>query len=74
MCEDAVDGDVIGGPGVIVEIDETHMVTAKHHSGRNLVRQQSWIFGRMERDSKKKFEISLGLGGRRTRCHKFSMR
>ena len=53
MCEDAIEGDVIGGSGVIVEIDETHMVTANHHNGRNLGRQQNWIFRRMERVSKK---------------------
>ena len=53
MCEDAIEGDVIGGSGVIVEIDETHMVTANHHNGRNLGRQQNWIFGGMERVSKK---------------------
>ena len=43
------------------------MVTAKHHSGKNIVREQRWIF-RMERDSIKKFAISLGLGGRRNRA------
>ena len=32
VCEDAIEGDVIGEPGVIGEIDETHMVTAKQKS------------------------------------------
>ena len=41
----------IGGPGVIVEIDETLLVRRKYESGR-LVRKEAWCFGGIERVSK----------------------
>ena len=35
----------IGGFGVFVKIDESHLFTRKYHVGRVLKRQQFWIFG-----------------------------
>ena len=43
----------IGGPGIIVEIDETVCVKRKYNRGRVL--QEIWIFGGIERVSKKCF-------------------
>ena len=57
----------VGGPGIIVEIDETHMTSIKHHTGRNLRRKQFWVFGGIERVSGKKFAVSLGFNGKRDR-------
>ena len=39
----------IGGPGVIVEIDESLMAKVKHHKGKDLKRKQIWVFGMKER-------------------------
>jgi len=47
----------IGGAGVIVEIDETLLVRRKYNRGRQL--SQVWVFGGIERDSKKKFVVPL---------------
>ena len=52
VCEDAlVNQDKIGGPGKIVEIDETHVSSRpKNNSGRELVKKEHfWIFGGVER-------------------------
>lgn len=43
--------DQIGGPGVVVEVDETHLVYGKS--------VDVWIFGGIERESKKKFLIPV---------------
>lgn len=40
----------IGGPGTIVEIDETVITRRKYERGR-LVSNQQWIFGLIERGS-----------------------
>lgn len=47
----------IGGPGVIVEIDECQLVRRKHHVGR-LVKEQ-WIFGGIDRNSRKVFFVPV---------------
>ena len=47
----------IGGQGVIVEIDETFFVKQKYNRGREL--RQIWLFGGIERESKKKFIVPL---------------
>jgi len=36
---------VVGGPGMNVQIDETHIVDRKYHRGRNLANQQTWLLG-----------------------------
>ena len=47
----------IGGPGIIVEIDECMLVKRKYNRGR-LVREQ-WIFGGYETESKRSFFIPV---------------
>ena len=51
----------IGGPDVIVEIDETFFVKAKYNRGRQL--RQIWLFGGIERVSKRKFIVPLHQEG-----------
>ena len=57
----------IGGPGVVVEIDETLIVRRKYERGRVL--SQVWLFGVIERRTKKRFVLPLvgplGEAGRR---------
>lgn len=58
VCENWLDNqDAIGGEGVVVEIDETLVVKRKHDTGRLL--SQVWLFGGIERESKKKFIVPL---------------
>ena len=40
----------LGGPGKVVEIDESLFIKVKHHKGKDLSRPQVWIFGMYERD------------------------
>ena len=47
----------IGGPGIIVEIDETVIVKRKYNKGRAI--KEVWIFGGIERESGKCFVIEL---------------
>ena len=47
----------IGGRGKVVEIDETHFVKRKFNKGRILKRV--WLFGRIERESDRKFVVPL---------------
>lgn len=47
----------IGGPGVVVEIDETFLVRRKYNRGRKVV--QTWLFGGVERETKKFFVLPL---------------
>ena len=48
----------IGGPGVLVEIDETLIVRRKYERGRVL--SQVWLFGGIERLTKKKIRCAAG--------------
>ena len=47
----------IGGPGITVEIDETLIARRKYERGRVL--SQVWVFGAVERASKKKIVVPL---------------
>ncbi|CAF1005106.1 unnamed protein product [Brachionus calyciflorus] len=46
-------GFTLGGPGTIVEIDESLFIKVKHNKGKDLFRPQIWVFGMYERNSKK---------------------
>ncbi|RNA22441.1 transposase [Brachionus plicatilis] len=41
----------LGGDGLIVEIDESLFIRVKHHKGKDLKREQIWVFGVYERES-----------------------
>jgi transposase-like protein len=45
----------IGGAGLHVEIDETHLWTRKYHRGRALVHESLWVFGGICRETKEAF-------------------
>ncbi|GAB1610125.1 hypothetical protein Ahia01_001298500 [Argonauta hians] len=47
----------IGGPGLIVEIDESLFVRRKYHRGRTVANQ--WVFGGFCRTSKKGFLVAV---------------
>jgi hypothetical protein len=47
------DNEQIGGPGVIVEINESKFVKRKYNRGQRV--DGCWVFGGIERDSKKCF-------------------
>jgi hypothetical protein len=47
----------IGGPGLIVKIDESHIRTRKYDVGRVLVSQATWAFGGIFRDTKERFVV-----------------
>lgn len=49
--------DLIGGEGKTVEIDESKFGTRKHYRGRRVDGQ--WVFGGVERDSKKCFLVPV---------------
>ena len=58
VCESWVGkAEPIGGPGVVVEIDETHFVKRKFNRGRVL--SSVWLFGGIERGSDRKFIVPL---------------
>ena len=59
VCQNYLDHqEPIGSEGVIVEIDETLVVKRKYNWG--IVLAQTWIFGSIERASKK-YSLSLLL-------------
>jgi hypothetical protein len=49
--------NIIGGPGKIVEIDESKFGKRKYHKGRRV--DGVWVFGGIERDSKNCFFVSV---------------
>lgn len=58
VCEHWLNNqDPVGGQGVVVEIDETLVVRRKQDTGRVL--KQVWLFGGIERVSKKRFIVPL---------------
>lgn len=48
---------VVGGPGIVVEIDESKLGKRKHHRGHHVDGQ--WIFGGVERVSGKCFMVPV---------------
>jgi transposase-like protein len=61
VCLDVLSRDdiCIGGDGLHVEIDESHLWTRKYHRGRVLVSQQSWVFGGICRETNESFVIPV---------------
>jgi hypothetical protein len=57
ICSSKIENDEIkvGGEDVEVEIDESHLFTRKYHRGAILTSQSIWVFGIIERLSKKIF-------------------
>jgi hypothetical protein len=55
ICSEKISEEnvVLGGPDIEVEIDETHLFCRKYNRGRILAYQHIWVFGIMERISKK---------------------
>ena len=47
------DSEAIGGPGKVVEIDESKFGKRKYHKGRRV--DGCWVFGGIERESKTLF-------------------
>jgi hypothetical protein len=45
---------MLGGKGKVVEIDESLLAKVKHHRGKDLKRQQVWIFGLINRPGREK--------------------
>lgn len=58
VCQDWVQNQpAIGGPGVIVEIDESKFGKRKYHRGKSVT--GIWVFGGIERESKKRFIVEV---------------
>jgi len=56
ICEMALlqfEDDMIGGPGIVVEIDESKFSKRKYNTGRSL--RERWVFGVIERESRRMF-------------------
>ena len=58
------DSELIGGEGVVVEIDESKFRKRKYHKGRHVEGQ--WGFGGIERESKKCFFVTVEDCSQRT--------
>ena len=50
---------ILGGPGRVVELDETCMTKRKYHEGRVMPGSQCWVFGGVERNSDNVFAIPV---------------
>lgn len=61
------DDTIIGGPGRIVEIDETLVVKRKYNRGRML--SDGWLFGGIERRDDGEFNCFLSLVYNRSEAH-----
>ncbi len=48
----------IGGPGDVVECDESHLFTPKYHRGRPM-EKALWVFGGMSRLTRKRFVVQI---------------
>lgn len=59
------DEQQIGGPGDVVECDETHLFTPKYHRGRPLERSL-WVFGGISRTTRKRFVVQIRAKDRDT--------
>lgn len=55
----------IGGPGDVVEVDESHLFTPKYHRGRRM-RRALWVFGGISRLTKKQFIVQIDRKDRNT--------
>jgi transposase-like protein len=53
LCDFDRENRRIGGEGKIIEIDESLFARVKHNRGKALKRKQIWVFGMLERDSRK---------------------
>ena len=68
VYKDAIeDHQTIKGVGVVVEVDETHLISkTKYHVGRDVTTEHMWAFGGIEKHTGRRFCVSLGLGGSRS--------
>ncbi|KAK3924027.1 Pyruvate-flavodoxin oxidoreductase [Frankliniella fusca] len=66
LCVEVVDrfSEQIGGPGEIVEIDESLFSKRKYNKGRKRPSQQ-WVFGGIQKGSNKCFLVKVEKGMRR---------
>jgi hypothetical protein len=69
LCVEYFEADdgIIGGPGRIVEVDETMVVKRKNNQGRML--SQGWLFGGIERRNDGEFKCFLRLVYDRSETH-----
>lgn len=56
----------LGGPGEVVEIDESLVVKRKYNRGRVLQRQDIWILGGIQRSNRRTFACLIKRRDRHT--------
>jgi hypothetical protein len=56
----------LGGYGRTVEIDETQVTHSKAHKGRPHERQDLWVVGGVERETRRKFAVPVKCRNRET--------
>jgi hypothetical protein len=61
VCLDVISSEDIctGGEGLHVEIDESHLWTCKYHRGKELVSEQTWMFGGICREANESFIVPI---------------